>query len=91
VGREAADHGTTATFDGFRKKLFGETGWDNKDRFVVMDTGRTVGYCIILNSNMTEITKKVKEYLTGQRLQKISLTDRSGTRCAAEIRDMAHT
>jgi hypothetical protein len=42
VGREAADHGTNATFDGFRKKLFGETGWDNKDRFVVMDTGRTV-------------------------------------------------
>jgi hypothetical protein len=41
VGREVADHGTYATIDGFRKKLFEETGWDNKDRFVVTDTGRT--------------------------------------------------
>ena len=36
------------------RRLFEETGLDNKDRFCrnVMDTGRTMGYCIIFHSNI---------------------------------------
>ncbi|KAF8501506.1 hypothetical protein F5888DRAFT_1904833 [Russula emetica] len=41
--------------------LFEEIGWEDKDRFVIMDTGRTVEYYIVLNNNTTEIAEKVKD------------------------------
>lgn len=59
-----------------------------RTRFVVMDTGRTVGYCIILNSNMTEIAEGTA---TSQYQLDGPKWDALVTRCTAEIRDMAHT
>ena len=53
----------------FRDKLFEQTGLD-RSRFVALEVGRDVGYCIVLKSNMESITpaplqvvEKVKEYV----------------------------